>query len=246
MTSPRLILARTRAELAEGLAELRQESGSIGLVPTMGALHPGHLSLVDRAKSRAGATVVSIFVNPIQFGAGEDLSRYPRDLEGDLALLAPRGTRLVFAPDAEEMYPEGSPVVQVVPGELGDRLCGPFRPGHFAGVLTVVAKLFGLFRPDWAVFGRKDLQQAVLIQRMVGDLEMGVSIDIAPLVREADGLAMSSRNRYLSAAERQRSRSLFRALTAADAVFRGGDRTRRSILAAAESVLLEEGDIQVQ
>jgi pantoate--beta-alanine ligase len=212
----------------------------------MGALHPGHLSLVDRARARAGAVAVSIFVNPIQFGEGEDLAHYPRDLEGDLALLVPRGVRLVFAPQVEEMYSGGSPLVQVVPGVLGDRLCGRFRPGHFSGVLTVVAKLFGLFRPDWAVFGRKDLQQAVLIERMVTDLEMGVAIDIAPLVRESDGLAMSSRNRYLSAEERLRSLALVGALTAADEVFRSGARTREEILAAASSVLAREPDLQVQ
>jgi pantoate--beta-alanine ligase len=154
--------------------------------------------------------------------------------------------QLVFAPEVEEMYPGGSPLVQVVPGVLGDRLCGRFRPAHFSGVLTVVAKLFGLFRPDWAVFGRKDLQQAVLIERMVNDLELGVAIDVAPLVRETDGLAMSSRNRYLSAEERRRSLALFRALTAADEAFRSGARTRSEILTPAEAVLASEPELQVQ
>jgi len=241
-----LIVARTRGELAEALERLRRDAGSIGFVPTMGALHPGHLSLVDRARDRSGAVAVSIFVNPIQFGEGEDLARYPRDLEVDLALLIPRGVRLVFAPEEEEMYPGGTPLVQVIPGVLGDRLCGRFRPGHFSGVLTVVAKLFGLFRPDLAVFGRKDLQQAVLIQRMVTDLEMGVAIDVAPIVREEDGLAMSSRNRYLSAEERRRSLALFRALTAADELFRGGVRTRREILDVARAALATEPELQVQ
>lgn len=241
-----LIVAKTRGELTEALEMLRRETGSIGLVPTMGALHEGHLSLVDRARTRSGAVALSIFVNPTQFGPGEDLARYPRDLEGDLALLEPRGVRLVFAPDVEEMYPGGDPLIQVIPGALGDRLCGQFRPGHFAGVLTVVAKLFGLFRPDLAVFGRKDLQQAVLIERMVTDLEMGVAVDIAPLVREVDGLAMSSRNRYLSGEERRRALALFRALTAADEAFRSGARERDEILAPAHAVFARESELQVQ
>lgn len=246
MTLGEPIVARTRGELAEGLAILRREGGTIGFVPTMGALHPGHLSLVERAKVLADSAVVSIFVNPTQFGAGEDLARYPRDLAGDLALLAPHDVKLVFAPEVSEMYPEGESLIQVTPGVLGDRLCGRFRPGHFAGVLTVVAKLFGLFRPDWAVFGRKDLQQAVLIRRMVADLELGVSMDVAPLVRESDGLAMSSRNRYLSHEERERAGVLFRALVAADQLFRQGARARDDILAAARAVLEGEPEIRVQ
>lgn len=246
MTLAEPMVARTRGELAEGLAILRRERGTIGFVPTMGALHRGHLSLVERAKVLADSAVVSIFVNPTQFGAGEDLTRYPRDLAGDLAQLAPLDVKLVFAPEVSEMYPEGESLIQVTPGILGDRLCGRFRPGHFAGVLTVVAKLFGLFRPDWAVFGRKDLQQAVLIRRMVSDLELGVSIDVAPLVRESDGLAMSSRNRYLSPSERGEATVLFRALTAADDAFRRGATNPADIVSAAQEVLSREPGVRVQ
>ena len=174
----------------------------IGFVPTMGYLHEGHLRLVDRAREESDLVAMSIFVNPLQFGPKEDLASYPRDLARDRALAEQRGVDCLFVPDDGSMYPE-PPLVRVTPGELSAHLCGPWRPGHFEGVLTVVAKLFHILEPDVAVFGRKDVQQARMIVRMVNDLHFPLSIVIAPTMREADGLAMSSRNTYLSASERQ-------------------------------------------
>jgi pantoate--beta-alanine ligase len=198
----------------------------------MGYLHEGHLSLVDFARDRAVSVAVSIFVNPLQFGPSEDYARYPRDETRDLELLEDRGVTLAFVPRVEEMYPGGQAVVTVHPGRLGDRLCGAYRPGHFGGVLTVVAKLFGLFRPDVAVFGRKDYQQAVLIRRMVQDLEMGpVDVRMGPIVRESDGLALSSRNAYLSPEERAQAMGLSQALAAARTAFAGGERSAPALVA---------------
>jgi pantoate--beta-alanine ligase len=196
----------------------------------MGSLHEGHLSLVDAARARADAVAASVFVNPLQFGPGEDLASYPRDPERDLELLEARGADLAFLPAVGEMYPAGEPRVTVDPGPDGDRLCGAFRPGHFRGVLTVVAKLFGLFRPDVAAFGRKDFQQLVLVRRMAADLELGVEVIGAPTVREPDGLAMSSRNRKLSAEERGAAPALQRALARAGARFRAGERRAAPLL----------------
>jgi pantoate--beta-alanine ligase len=198
----------------------------------MGFLHEGHLSLVDRAHELADAVVVSIFVNPLQFGPAEDLATYPRDEARDLMLLEERGVDLVFVPGLEEMYPAGDPLVTVSPGSLEQRLCGAHRPGHFRGVLTVVAKLFGLVRPDLAVFGRKDFQQAVLTRRMSRDLDLGVRVETGPTVREDDGLAMSSRNAYLKPAERADAVGLYQALSAAVALFRGGEGRAATLLTA--------------
>jgi pantoate--beta-alanine ligase len=183
----------------------------------MGALHAGHASLFRAARAQAGdgPVVATIFVNPLQFGAGEDLDRYPRSLQADLLICEQEGVDVVFAPSVEDVYPGGDPVVTVSPGPLGDELEGAARPGHFRGVLTVVAKLFGLVRPDVAVFGQKDYQQLVLVSRMSRDLCLGVDIVGAETVREADGLALSSRNRFLDAAERERAAVLHRALRAA-------------------------------
>ena len=203
-------VARTRVELAAARHAL---SGTIAFVPTMGALHEGHRSLLRRAKTLADHVVVSIFVNPLQFGPNEDFDRYPRTLDADLVMCADEGVALVFAPSREEIYPQ-EPIVRVCAGAIGERFEGASRPGHFDGVLTVVAKLFGLVRPDIAVFGQKDAQQLTLIKRMVADLELGVRIDAAPIVRDADGLALSSRNRYLSADERQTALSIPSALDA--------------------------------
>jgi pantoate--beta-alanine ligase len=219
------------AALRQEVAAARAENGAtgpgagqavIGFVPTMGSLHEGHLALVDRARSLTPFVVVSIFVNPTQFGPAEDFESYPRDLGRDAELVANRGVALLFAPPTTEVYPEGDPVVRVVPGRLADRLCGLSRPGHFEGVLTVVAKLFGMAQPDVAVFGQKDYQQAALIRRMVRDLDMAVAIDVAPIVRDDDGLALSSRNAYLSDAERARALSLSAGLTAARSAFDQG------------------------
>ncbi|HUF11483.1 MAG TPA: pantoate--beta-alanine ligase [Longimicrobiales bacterium] len=237
---------RTRAELREALAVLRRSVRTVGLVPTMGYLHEGHLSLVDHARARAGAVVMSIFVNPLQFGPGEDLATYPRDLERDSELVSRRGVDLLFAPDLETMYPAGEPVVVVSPGPLGDRLDGAFRPGHFAGVLTVVLKLLNLIGPDVAVFGQKDYQQAALIRRMALDLDLPVEIVVAPSVRADDGLALSSRNAYLSARGREQAATLHRALRAGSDAFDTGRRDRGSIIGAAREVLERAPDVRVQ
>ena len=218
-----LSVARTVAEVREAVREARAAGKSVALVPTMGYLHEGHLSLLDEARARADVVMMSIFVNPLQFGPAEDLDRYPRDLDRDLALAGTRGTELVFAPTAAEMYPHGEPAVQVVPGPLAERLCGASRPGHFRGVLTVVAKLFGIFQPDVAVFGQKDLQQATLIRRMVDDLDIPLRVEVAPIVREPDGLAMSSRNVYLSPSERESALALSRGLVRARAIWDAGE-----------------------
>jgi pantoate--beta-alanine ligase len=222
-------VARTRSELTPALDEVRA-AGSTALVPTMGYLHEGHLSLVDRAREVADSVAVSIFVNPLQFGPGEDLDRYPRDEARDLALLEARGVALAFCPAEDDMYPDGQPKVTVDPGVLGQRLCGAHRPGHFQGVLTVVAKLFGLVRPDMAVFGAKDFQQGVLVRRMVSDLDIGVRIVMAPTVREPDGLAMSSRNANLTSEQRNAALGLVRGLRAAEEAFRAGERSAETLL----------------
>jgi pantoate--beta-alanine ligase len=193
------VLASTREELAALLSAARASGERVGFVPTMGALHEGHASLIRVARERVGngPVVVSIFVNPMQFGEGEDLDRYPRTFDEDLKICEREGVDIVFAPGVEDVYPGGEPQVVVDPGPLADVLEGRIRPGHYRGVLTVVAKLFGLVRPDVAVFGQKDYQQLVLIRRMVSDLCLGVDVVGAETVREADGLALSSRNRYL-------------------------------------------------
>jgi len=209
MTEP--VVVRTRAELADRRAAV---PGTLALVPTMGALHGGHAELIRRASALAGTVAVSIFVNPLQFGPAEDLDRYPRTPEQDLALLTELGVGLVFAPSAAEMYPDGRPAVTVEPGPLGNLLEGASRPGHFAGVLTVVTKLLNLVRPHVALFGEKDYQQLALIRRTVADLELGVDIVGVPTVRDPDGLALSSRNRYLTAEQRTQALALSRALRA--------------------------------
>jgi pantoate--beta-alanine ligase len=217
MTRPVPQVAETRQELADLLAPRRGHGAPVVLVPTMGALHAGHAALFRRARKEAGdgPVVASLFVNPLQFAPGEDLDRYPRTFDDDLATAARGGVDVVFAPSVEEMYPGGEPLVTVEPGELGAELEGASRPGHFRGVLTVVAKLFGLVRPDVAVFGQKDYQQLVLVTRMSRDLCLGVEVVGAETVREDDGLALSSRNRYLDPDERRRAAYLNRALRAA-------------------------------
>ncbi|WP_232676352.1 pantoate--beta-alanine ligase [Nocardioides sp. R-C-SC26] len=215
MTSP--TVASTRGELAELLGSARGAGHRSAFVPTMGALHDGHASLMQVARAEVGAdapVVVSIFVNPLQFGAGEDLDRYPRTWDSDLEVCARQGVDVVFAPSVDEVYPGGTPMVTVSPGPLAEVLEGRTRPGHFAGVLTVVAKLFGLVRPDVAVFGQKDYQQLVLIRRMVADLCLGVDVVGAPTLREDDGLAMSSRNVYLDGEQRRQAAALSRTLRA--------------------------------
>ena len=233
----RPLVAHTRAELVAALDRTRARGGRVALVPTMGALHAGHAALVDEARSRVApddAVVVSIFVNPMQFAPGEDLDRYPRTFDADLEVCRAHGADVVFAPSVAEVYPGGDPQVTVEPGPLGSVLEGATRPGHYRGVLTVVAKLFGLVRPDLAVFGQKDYQQLVLIRRMAADLCQGVDVVGAATVREDSGLALSSRNAYLDADQKRLALALSRALRAgADAGPAGTER----VLADATAVL---------
>jgi len=205
--------AWTRAQRARG--------ARVAFVPTMGALHEGHLRLVDLARESADLVVMSVFVNPLQFGPAEDFAKYPRDLNRDRALARERGVDCLFTPDRAAMYP-GDPVIRMDPGPLAERFEGAVRPGHFAGVLTVVAKLFHLVEPDVAVFGRKDFQQAMLIRRMVRDLDFPIDIVIGPTVRELDGLALSSRNAYLNADQRRMALGLSRSLRTVEQLWRGG------------------------
>ncbi|PYO87449.1 MAG: pantoate--beta-alanine ligase [Gemmatimonadetes bacterium] len=200
----------------------RSRRHTISFVPTMGYLHEGHLRLVDRARALAERVVVSIFINPLQFGPAEDLNRYPRDLARDRQRAVAREVDCLFVPDAMVMYP-GEPLARVIPGPVADTLEGAARPGHFTGVLTVVAKLFHIVEPDVAVFGRKDFQQAMLVKRLVQDLDFPVTIDVAPTVRELDGLALSSRNTYLNSDERRSALALSRALRTLEQTWRGGE-----------------------
>jgi pantoate--beta-alanine ligase len=222
--SPTPVLAHTRGELSTLLSAARAGGRPVGLVPTMGALHDGHASLCRLARERVGTgpVVVSVFVNPMQFGENEDLDRYPRTLDADLEVCAREGVDIVFAPDAAEVYPGGDPQVTVEPGPLANLLEGRTRPGHFRGVLTVVAKLLGMVGPDVAVFGQKDYQQLALIRRMVLDLDMAVEVVAAETVREDDGLALSSRNAYLDEEQRLQAAALSRTLYAAREVARYG------------------------
>ncbi len=206
-------VAATIAEVRAAVADARAQGQSVGFVPTMGALHAGHGALVRAAAVRCGFVVASVFVNPTQFGPAEDFAKYPRTLDGDRLVVAEAGGHLVFGPSAAEMYPPGS-LTHVDVDRLGDGLCGPRRPGHFRGVATVVLKLLNIVRPDVAVFGAKDAQQCRVIRRMVRDLDVPVRIVVEPTVREPDGLALSSRNRYLSPAERAVAPGIYRALQA--------------------------------
>ncbi len=217
-----MLLIKTIAEMRDFARLMRVEERSLGLVPTMGALHEGHLSLVRRARSDCAAVVVSIFINPTQFGPTEDLSRYPRQLDSDLQLLEPLEVEAVFAPSAEEMYP-GEFQTFVEPGRVALMLEGARRPGHFRGVTTVVLKLFNIIKPDIAYFGQKDFQQTVVIRRMVEDFGLDVRLEICPIVREADGLALSSRNRYLGDDDRLAASVLFRSLAGARTLARQGE-----------------------
>jgi pantoate--beta-alanine ligase len=233
-----------RPAVAETVADLRklvgELPGPVALVPTMGALHEGHRTLVRAARERAGSVVVSVFVNPTQFGPGEDFGRYPRTWDADLAALAEEGADVVFHPPVDEVYPPGAVGVTVHPGPLGDVLEGAVRPGHFAGVLTVVAKLFGLVRPDVALFGEKDYQQLTLIRAMARELALGIEVVGVPTVREDDGMALSSRNRYLSPEQRTTATAISRALRAGAAA---GPQGAAAVLAAAGAVLAEAPEL---
>lgn len=217
--------------------QLRDAGFTIGLVPTMGALHEGHLSLVRMARRVAERVIVSIFVNPTQFTAGEDLNKYPRDLDRDLDLLRKEGVWAVFHPSAEEMYGEEFATSIRIDGSLTRVLCGARRPGHFNGVATVVTKLFTIIRPHLAIFGQKDYQQFLVIRRLVEDLNLGVKILPAPITREADGLAMSSRNRYLNKAERQQAKELNAALRRVQRRYDKGERSTAALAQAGTNYL---------
>jgi pantoate--beta-alanine ligase len=216
-------VAKTIAEVRASVAQARSSGKTIGFVPTMGALHAGHASLIDAAASRCDFVVVSIFVNPTQFGPTEDLNRYPRPFEKDLEICRKHGVDVVFAPTAAEMYPREN-LTWVTVEKLTDRLCGASRPGHFRGVATVCTKLFNIVGPDVAFFGQKDAQQSLVIQRMVADLNMPLEIVVCPTVREPDGLAMSSRNQYLSPQERKDATQIYKSLKLCRELIEAGER----------------------
>jgi len=233
----------TTAELRIQLAESRRAGKSVALVPTMGCLHAGHARLIREARSLADIVVVSIYVNPLQFGPSEDFSRYPRSFDADAEICAVEGADIIFHP--HNLYPEDGPKVTLTVRELGDSLCGATRPGHFDGVATVVAILFNAVQPDIAVFGEKDWQQLAIIRRMVADLHMPLEIVGVQTVREADGLAMSSRNIYLSPKERQAATILFKALTLARQLGRGGEKDAEKIRRQMTSLIQKEPLAQI-
>jgi pantoate--beta-alanine ligase len=211
--------------------EWRAGGASIGLVPTMGSLHEGHMSLLEAARQRSSRVIASVFVNPLQFGPGEDFERYPRTPEDDQHLLAAAGCDLLFMPTVNEIYPDGPSATRVTVKSLSEILCGAVRPGHFDGVATVVAKLFGIVQPDVAVFGEKDYQQLAIIRRMTADLDLPVTVEGAPTVRSPDGLAMSSRNRYLTESERAVAPRIYATLRAVARRIETGERTFAALAA---------------
>lgn len=238
-------------EICTSIAEIRQprrlarrNDKTLGLVPTMGALHEGHLALVRAAKAQCDLVVVSIFVNPLQFGPSEDLAKYPRDLERDRELLQQGSVDFIFAPSVEEMYPAGA-VTNVTVEGLSDKLCGRSRPGHFRGVTTVVSKLFNIVEPDKAFFGQKDASQSTIIRRMVRDLNIPVEVVVCPIVREPDGLAMSSRNAYLDAQQRKSALVLYRSLIAAQERFNQGERRVSALIEAGKRAFEQEPSVRL-
>lgn len=238
-------IIETVKEMQEAAESLRKEGRKIGLVPTMGYLHEGHLCLVRKAREISDVVVVSIFVNPIQFGPSEDLARYPKDFERDSHLLEQEKTDIIFFPDGKQMYPEKySTYVQV--RELEDHLCGKTRTGHFIGVATVVAKLFNTVKPHFAVFGQKDYQQLKVIERMARDLNMDLTVVPYPTVREKDGLAMSSRNAYLSAAEREKALLIYASMKKVEGLFRAGERDASALIDEAKLVLSSKEGVQIE
>ena len=239
-----MLVLKTIAETRSACARIRAENKTLGLVPTMGALHQGHLSLVQAAQAACDVVVVSIFVNPTQFGPREDFASYPRDFEQDCRTLEGAGVDLVFAPSVEEMYPAGASTFVEVAG-LSDRLDGASRPGHFRGVATVVAKLLNIFAPEHAFFGQKDAAQVAVLRKMVRDLLFAVRLEVCPIVREADGLAMSSRNRNLSDEQRRQALVLSRALLAVQRQFQAGEHDSGKLLAEALRILGEEPSVEL-
>jgi pantoate--beta-alanine ligase len=231
-------------DMRRACREAHRAGKRLGFVPTMGALHEGHLSLVRAAKAQCGIVAVSIFVNPTQFGPKEDLAKYPRPFEHDCKLLEQEGVELLFAPSVEEMYPAGAVTYVTVEG-LSDKLCGRSRPGHFRGVTTVVAKLFHIIEPDAAFFGQKDAAQAIIIRRMVRDLNLPVEIVVCPIVREPDGLAMSSRNAYLDAQQRKSALVLYRSLTEVQKLFDRGERNASRLIEAGKQAFAQAPSVRL-
>lgn len=238
-------VVHTADALRAAVAAARGQGKSIGVVPTMGALHAGHLSLAEASCCECGFTVVTVFVNPTQFGPGEDFQRYPRNLNRDVELLGSQPVDLVFAPPVEQMYPPGHSTFVEVPA-VSDPLEGQLRPGHFRGVATVVLKLFNLVSADVAYFGQKDYQQTLVVRRMVQELDMPIAVRVCPTMREADGLAMSSRNVYLSPAERRQSLVLSRSLRLADDLVQAGERSAAVILGRMRELFAAEPTVQMQ
>lgn len=232
---------KTTGDMKARAALSRARGDTIGFVPTMGAFHEGHLSLIRRARAENDSVIISIFVNPVQFDRNNDYQGYPRPLERDLAMASEEGVDVAFVPDVEQVYPEGYSTFIEVRGSLTDVLCGASRPGHFRGVTTVVTKLFNIIGPDRAYFGQKDLQQAAIIKRLVRDLNMGVEVVTLPTVREADGLALSSRNRHLSGEQRRTAVSIHRALTRATELLISGEMDTAVIVCEVRGVLNEGG-----
>jgi pantoate--beta-alanine ligase len=237
-------ICKTIDDMRSASREARCERKRLGFVPTMGALHEGHLLLMRAAKAKCDVVAVSIFVNPLQFGPGEDLAKYPRTFERDTSLLEKESIDILFAPTPEEMYPAGAITYVTVEG-LSDKLCGRSRPGHFRGVTTVVAKLFNIVEPDLAFFGQKDAAQATIIRRMVRDLNLPVEIAVYPIVREPDGLAMSSRNAYLSPQERKSALILHRALSEVKSRFDQGERNAANLIKTGKQLIAQEPAVRL-
>ncbi|MGH9598001.1 MAG: pantoate--beta-alanine ligase [Edaphobacter sp.] len=237
-------IVKSIAEMQRACRELQTEGSELGLVPTMGALHEGHLSLVRRARSECAAVVASIFVNPLQFAPGEDLARYPRTFDEDCTVLQVEGIDILFAPEAAEMYPDNAVTTVTVPG-VGDRLDGASRPGHFTGVVTVVAKLFHIVTPRRAYFGQKDAAQVAVLQQMVHDLNFDIELVICPIVRDATGLALSSRNKYLTARGRGQALILHRALLEMERRIAEGQRQSALLVHYGAEILRSEPELQV-
>jgi pantoate--beta-alanine ligase len=234
----------TVAEMQAACRELRQSGKSLGLVPTMGALHQGHLSLIRAARAHNQAVAASIFVNPLQFGPNEDFSKYPRTFDRDRQLLEAEKVDLLFAPSNEEMYPKGSSTTVYVAG-LSEKLDGKSRPGHFQGVTTIVAKLFEIVRPHCAYFGQKDAAQVAVIRKMIEDLNIDVKIVVSPIVREQDGLALSSRNAYLSPEQRKQALALYRSLTRVQTFADRGERSSSALIEAGKQVIADEPGVKL-
>jgi len=244
ITATSMVVVSTIAEVRNAVDSARASGACIGFVPTMGALHRGHMSLVDRARKEADVNVMSIFVNPLQFGPAEDLSRYPRPMKDDQRMASDGGVDILFCPEVGEIYPPGR-TITVTAGDAGADWEGKSRPGHFDGVLTVVAKLFNIVSPDIAVFGRKDLQQAALVEALVRDLDMSLSMVVAPIIREADGLALSSRNRYLGPDERRQATILNRSLSSVRLSFDAGERNVISLETVGKRIVATESDVRL-